>query len=958
MKNLLNPRWLFLINTLPIVVLFLLEYADFQIIKTLLSPESLAYWRDYTTVLAVLWVINLVYMAYAIVQKTTISPIYSLFCALSYSIYLYFYCMHANDILPFSIPQWMISDNIMLYAGSFLMPTIAHAMLSAVVYFTPEGGKHSAMYNFGYAISIPITWFFFSMLTIQLSHTSSPGAHALTILMLSSCIAFLFFLVRAIYIITFSRGRISDDTKLLASILIGIVFPLLGLLLNKAMSSDVDCGFFGNFNSLWFFLIALINGILVCLPKPKKPQEHLVLFVGKSIGFVYTLYFFFIFLPYLPFAIFAILVFGAGFLILTPLMLFVIQSKILLDDFEILQQNFTKKTLKIWFFASLTVLPLCVVGSYWHDRNVLHEALSYVYTPNYTKNYDLDESAIQRTLRVVKKQKDRNGARRDGISGTNTPYLSALYSWLVLDNMTLSDAKTERLERIFVGKTMGENKKQTPLDGMDWGSTRTFNRANRIDDKGNALINMNEISATTRFDSAQNVYKTWIDLDLENTSEVSTAEFATVFDLPQGCFISDYYLYIGNTKETGLLVERKAAMWVYQQIASALVSKDPGLLSFLPNGKVELKVFPFAAHEKRKTGFEIMHKMPFSLNLNKNLVAIQCKTIEMPFINDKNTENELKNTFYIDAVAKKSLKTVERMPYLHFIVDISNKNNIAGTKKAYKKQINAVLDKNWISPKNAQISFTNAYANTQPLGTHWEDDLDNQDFENGFFAEYALKKALFTAYTQPKMSYPVFVLVSNDSTNIAISDDWNAFAFAQPEQNPCYYTNELGELLPIPSTVKDSFISNPQPFQTSKVLAFPNSEKPIAFLTIDENPSIVLRNNEHFVRANDIKPQNWASGVMLQGETMDNILHPETTDFAYAQLVQHSFAARILSPFTAFMVVENEAQKAMLLKKQAQVMAGNKSLDLGEEPEQMSEPNIWILLGLLVLLQVLVRYFK
>jgi hypothetical protein len=50
-------------------------------------------------------------------------------------------------------------------------------------------------------------------------------------------------------------------------------------------------------------------------------------------------------------------------------------------------------------------------------------------------------------------------------------------------------------------------------------------------------------------------------------------------------------------------------------------------------------------------------------------------------------------------------------------------------------------------------------------------------------------------------------------------------------------------------------------------------------------------------------------------------------------------------------VVENEAQKAVLLKKQAEVLAGNKKMDLGEETlEPMSEPSIWLLIGFVFVL--------
>ena len=54
MQSLRNPKWVFLINTAPVVVLLLLCYGEFSVIHTLLPADSLVQWKVYGAVLALL----------------------------------------------------------------------------------------------------------------------------------------------------------------------------------------------------------------------------------------------------------------------------------------------------------------------------------------------------------------------------------------------------------------------------------------------------------------------------------------------------------------------------------------------------------------------------------------------------------------------------------------------------------------------------------------------------------------------------------------------------------------------------------------------------------------------------------------------------------------------------------------------------------------------------------------
>ena len=135
------------------------------------------------------------------------------------------------------------------------------------------------------------------------------------------------------------------------------------------------------------------------------------------------------------------------------------------------------------------------------------------------------------------------------------------------------------------------------------------------------------------------------------------------------------------------------------------------------------------------------------------------------------------------------------------------------------------------------------------------------------------------------------------------------------------------------------------------VLEYKLSDNSFAYIPNNNEPSIILKKDIFGVTEVEIIEKNWQSALKMQGQWTSQILHPETSDKEWLNMVKYSFISKVMTPVTSYLVVENEAQKAMLKKKQEQALSGNKSLDLGEDTQRMSEPSLillTILLGLIL----------
>jgi hypothetical protein len=542
------------------------------------------------------------------------------------------------------------------------------------------------------------------------------------------------------------------------------------------------------------------------------------------------------------------------------------------------------------------------------DKSVLNEALEYLYAPDYSKQYSIDKKSLQKTLNVIRRHQEKSSDFN--LFSSSIPYLTSYFNWLVLDNQSLSHTKLNYIGRVFFASS-------------------------QLNTEPNfrSQAEITNISVNSNYDKSQNAWKSWVDLEITN-GNTNLAEYATTIDLPEGCWISDYYLYVEGKKEFGILAEKKAAMWVYSNIRNE--NKDPGILHYLTGNKVAFKVFPFSPSETRKTGIEFLCKERTSFFIDSRLIILGNweETVR------ENVETE--NFAYISANQKLTLKKAERKLYPHFLIDAS-----AGKEKFsddFTKQVEA-LSKGWYSDElreSKQISFVNTYINPEVM------------YEGGFYLERAIETVLLNAYN--KQSYPFIVVVTDSIQNAILEKDFSDIEFAFPELAEFASLGSDGTYR-IHSLLKKPKEGILTPYiQMRDALEYKLSDSSVVYLPKGYEPSIVLKKEIFEIAETEIKEKNWQSALAMHAKRMSHFLHPEKAVKEWQTLVKYSFISKIMTPETSYLVVENEAQKAALMHKQKQVLSGNKLLDLNGDTQQMSEPSLWLLLALLGLALVLYNY--
>ena len=793
----------------------------------------------------------------------------------------------------------LLLDNAALFGGAVSLRLVAMLLCAVSVLYAAsalskatEPRTDTGRYVLG-LIALPFVWFLaFNIVTgVRLETVSM-------ILIIAGAFAAAYLLGR-IVLMRGSGALLTEKSRkrrwaVLYSIF-SIALPLIGLLINLEMTN-----MFGDFSDPAFFIIPVVNGVVLLIPPFTDKRLRLLRFFLLSAALVYFVYFFVVFVPYMPVGLLGLIVIVGG-LVFAP------AGALLMQMFEIVRE--WRQLKNLWggarvlavFLPALLLIPACMLTGYIGDRQNLANAASYLETGAAPSGEPVDLGRLERTL-------DSSGGTfeisRDIFAEfsttNNTPLISAAYSALVLDNKVMREGDIDRMRRLFFDEydTYDANPWDEPIsDGL------TVNGQTPTD------VRLTDVQTETAYDAEIGANRTWAHLTLQNPSDGWNNEYVTLFPLPEGAYVSDYYLDVGANRKYGILADERAAMSVYEDIVR--VQQDPGLLHYADDGRLELRVFPFGQGETRHTGFEIIHTQPLSLTLDGQTVDISAA----------NTPDEVKFSggTLVSADMKRTLPAAEtRGKTYWFIVDSSAHSNIGYQLSLIEDyaSMNSISDARVIFASYGLTEAALADARNIHVVPH-----------SGFNLALAVKTALTENGGD---TVPVILFTSGNPAGALIPEHSSWLAKQYPESPYFYRLRDDLKLTPY------DFDGNMTGDSLDEPAVFPLRLYGSAYVRDDGQSEIVPSGD---TAAFALSGSQYADALALDAAIRSNPAMDKATSL---RLLRATFRSHVLTPQTSFIVVETAQQEAELWEAQEQLLEQDSA---AAARETLDEPSLFYCLS-------------
>ncbi|WOO42034.1 MSEP-CTERM sorting domain-containing protein [Rubellicoccus peritrichatus] len=742
------------------------------------------------------------------------------------------------------------------------------------------------------------------------------------------------------------------------TLIFALLMPLGGLWLNTEIPFPAD------YQDTWVYIMTCLNALFLMLPAGKNRNWNLSLYLLRCLSFAFTLYFFVVFLPYLPLSILAILVAGAGFLILTPSVLFIVH---IIKIQEALKAGLPigKWTTCILGLLAFSIMPGWITLEGLYQRQQLMQGLDYVYAPEIgsDKNFQGNSQAVADAVDWLNDYK----------AGRYLPYLTPYRSWLMFDGLVLPDKKMERIYRAFTGEELAKPDKDSGW-GFGFFSARSTNRNAGTMRRGPP--------------PPSDVALTSVDLSTEVKQEVATSilhiemtagdhwqsEFVTHINIPEGVYVTNFWLHIGNERVPGKLFEKKSALWVYQMIRDS--RRDPGLLFYTKPDELELRVFPFAKNQTRIIEIEFTYPSNYARSLFVGKEEVRLGGVDRVAMVTSIGDSIIAS---LNRPALDELPLIQRKPYWHFIVDRSIHGPDAEQLSAAIEQLrNAypeVADAR-ATLANYQSIEVNKNRGPESLDTI-EALLTNEQLgtllpqDGGFLPSRTIMES-FADYEKTDLRkgenferFPIFVLLTNTESQ-PIIEDLEPFASFTPEAQGVLISKganltvvdwngepinlpEPGVIPPVGMLSAGEVVRPTLYGIWTATFDFEGGPGPLTFLETEGHTFVPMD------RITQLPPSDLYSRAMqLNAEVTRLDRNPGKRQHGLADQVLLAKEAGVLTPFTAYIVVENSAQWKMLKRTEKQKLSGNPELEKMETPE----PSVWFLAVILLALEWLRRKLR
>jgi hypothetical protein len=612
-----------------------------------------------------------------------------------------------------------------------------------------------------------------------------------------------------------------------------------------------------------------------------------------------------------------------------------------------------------------SLLPLWTVAQTYWMKAQLHRGIAYVLTPDLRQPQEFGAGAgmVNQGLNWLE----------DLRSGIYYPILSNLRSQILFNGLVLPDAKSDRLSLAFSGAVRERN------GGGDAGFLSFFGGQSRargawVAPRVPALPEATlEGIKSWQIQQSDGTTITRIQLEMQGGPE-GQSEFKRSIRLPEGMWVCGFALYLGEDRIEGRLFEEKSALWVYRMIRDADREsrlRDPATLTCEADGSLRLQVFPLDPGQRRFCELDV-------LGLGQGgTLWVGDRSVSLAADADFLQSAAVVGSGGAFGVLQKGSAehAFIREPYLHLFIDRSLRGLSDVQVLARMEQLRTAY------PEVQLLRVTLVNLETREVGDGWVpwdeavarlwEGLADFKCRGGCLAGQAITRAAFAAVqaSDPEawLRRPVFVVMGaepmavqlpasgsrgewvsqSNSTDLLDFDKdlWAPFKRLLPDvADPLILRGEAVVPQPASAPVPVNLYRSGGGF----ALGRPDSLCWLRFFDVNAGDSLQRYAPEDGswqpMEVVHGLPERLHAAANLDLDSFASQMNPAVWSADLKQMVARSKEHRLLTPATAFIVVENSAQWKVLEMKEAQKLGGPAVLDFDETPE----PSVWLLAALWV----------